>query len=416
MPAEKPSATILTIGTEITSGASLDTNTRAIAQALGASGYQITETFSVSDLRDRITRMLDHLCANYDLVVATGGLGPTHDDLTLAAAVDAFELALAENAELCERLRPVAEAQLEPAAARQVLRQAIVPVGAKVIMPTIGTAPGLVIPIPEHNSTLVLLPGPPAEMHAMLDELLGGQSAGGSYRVARCVGISESDAQILAQKTLSRFPGIDLTILASPGDVRLMLIDPAGASEKLDEAVAAISEAFGIRCYSTNNESLPEVVVECARKAGLRIATAESCTGGLIASAITSTPGASEVFTGGVIAYDDSVKSGVLQVDRALLAEHGAVSAEVAQEMAKGALALLGADISVAVTGIAGPGGGTPDKPVGLVIFAVAISEGESARTAAFTKKMPGDRERIRERSGVFALDLLRRTILEGEV
>lgn len=416
MPAEKPSATILTIGTEITLGARLDTNTRSIAQALSASGYRVTETFSVADLHDRITRMLDHLCKDYDLVVTTGGLGPTHDDLTLAAAVDVFGLTLARNSALYERLCPVADAQLEPVAAEQVLRQAVVPVGAKVLMPTIGTAPGLIIPIPKYNSTLTLLPGPPAEMLAMLHEFIGRPSGEGNYRVARCVGISESDAQILAQKTLSRFPGIDLTILASPGDVRLMLIDQTGTPEVLDQAVMAISEAFGIRCYSTNNKSLPEVVVDCAREAKLRIATAESCTGGSISSAITSVPGASEVFIGGVVAYDDSVKSGVLKVDRKLLAEHGAVSAEVAQAMAKGALALLGADVSIAVSGVAGPGGGTPDKPVGLVVFAIAISTNGSLKTTAFIKKIPGDRKRIRERSTVFALDLLRRTIMTGEV
>jgi len=416
MSAEKPSATILTIGTEITSGVRLDTNTRSIAQMLSASGYRVTETFSVADLHDRVTRMLDHLCKDYDLVVTTGGLGPTHDDLTLAAAADVFGLTLARNSALYERLCPVADAQLEPVAAEQVLRQAVVPVGAKVLMPTIGTAPGLIIPIPKYNSTLALLPGPPAEMLAMLHEFIGGSSGEGNYRVARCVGISESDAQILAQKTLSRFPGIDLTILASPGDVRLMLINQTGTPGVLDKAIMAISEAFGTRCYSTNNKSLPEAVVDCAREAKLRIATAESCTGGSISSAITSVPGASEVFIGGVVAYDDSVKSGVLKVDRKLLAEHGAVSTEVAQAMAKGALALLGADVSIAVSGIAGPGGGTPDKPVGLVVFAIAISTNGSLKTTAFINKIPGDRERIRERSTVFAMDLLRRTIMKGEV
>lgn len=416
MPPKTLTATVLTIGTEITSGATLDTNTRSIAQILAANGYHITETSSVADVPGRIAQVLSRLCAEYDLVVTTGGLGPTHDDMTLAAAVNAFGLSLTENSDLYERLRQVADTQLEPAAAEQVLRQAAVPAGATVIMPAAGTAPGLVIPLKEHDSTLLLLPGPPAEMLPMLHEFIGRSSSASKYQIARCAGVSESDAQILAQETLKQFPGINLTILASPGDVRLMLIDECAKPGTLNSALAAISEAFGIRCYSTDDKSLPEVVVDHARKAGIRIATAESCTGGLIGSAITSVAGSSEVYIGGVIAYDNSIKSNLLRVDPRLIDEHGAVSAEVAQEMASGALTLFGSDIALSVTGIAGPGGGSHDKPVGLVIFAITTSIGGSVRTTSFARNMRGDRERVRERSTIFALDLLRRTIMTEEV
>jgi len=416
MSSKTLTATTLTIGTEITSGATLDTNTRSIAQVLTANGYRITETFSVADVSNRIARALSRLCAEYDLVVTTGGLGPTHDDMTLAAAVDTFGLSITENNDLYERLRSVADAQLEPAAAEQVLRQATVPVGATIIMPSVGTAPGLVIPLQEYDSTLLLLPGPPAEMLPMLYEFIGQLSIASKYRIARCVGVSESDAQILAQETLKRFPGINLTVLASPGDVRLMLIDDCSKPGTLDRALVAISKAFGIRCYSTDDKSLPEVLADHAKKAGVKIATAESCTGGLVGSAITSVAGSSKVYIGGVIAYDNSIKSDLLRVDPRLINEHGAVSVEVARGMAAGALTLFGSDIALSVTGIAGPGGGSRDKPVGLVIFAIATSIGGLVRTASFARNMRGDRERIRERSTIFALDLLRRAILTGEV
>ena len=223
------------------------------------------------------------------------------------------------------------------------------------------------------------------------------------------VGLPESDAQIVAERVLEDFDGVRLTLLAKPGDVRVVLFDEGAGADALSDAAARIASELGEHRYTTTGESLAAEVLHAARAAGCTLATAESCTGGLVAAALTDVPGSSDVFRGGVVAYANDAKIALLGVSEAALDIHGAVSRECAIEMATGVRAILCADLAVAVTGIAGPSGGTPDKPIGLVWFAVATSNGADA----FERAFPGDRSGVRARATTFALDLLRRAALD---
>lgn len=397
-------AAVVTVGTELVTGLRPDTNSAEIAAALTAAGYRVGETVSVPDELATLAALLRRLMAEYALVIATGGLGPTHDDVTRDAAAQALGLPLERDASLERLLEPVALRHSDAEAAVQVYRQADVIAGAHVILPGVGTAPGQVVAT--ESGLLALLPGPPAEMRPMLAEVLAG-SAGASPPVSLGVsGMPESDAQVVAQRALEGFDGVGLTVLATPGDVRVVLIDDGAGRSVLAAAADAVDSALGDASYGT--ATLAEAVLAAARERGVRIATAESCTGGLVAATLTEVPGASDVFAGGVVAYSNAVKVALLAVGENDLEENGAVSETVARAMAEGCRERLGADTAVAVTGIAGPGGGTPAKPVGLVWFAVA----DAAGTVVQHRILPGDRERIRARAAVTALGMLRRRLM----
>jgi nicotinamide-nucleotide amidase len=213
-----------------------------------------------------------------------------------------------------------------------------------------------------------------------------------------------------AQDVLGDRTDIELTVLASPGDVRVVLFDRGAGAATLAAVSATIAERIGEACYSTDGRSLAQVVLDRARAAGVMLATAESCTGGLVGGALTEVPGASDVYAGGAVTYSDDLKTTLLGVDPALLETFGAVSAAVAMAMAAGARDVAGADFAVSVTGIAGPGGGTEDKPVGTVWFGIADAAGVRAEMRRFS----GDRHFVRERSVMTALDLLRRALPTG--
>ncbi|MEN6431254.1 MAG: nicotinamide-nucleotide amidohydrolase family protein, partial [Coriobacteriales bacterium] len=288
----------------------------------------------------------------------------------------------------------------------QMLRQAELVSGARPIAPSVGTAPGQVIAT--GTSTLVLLPGPPAEMRPMVREFLGSGHHAAHVRTLRCLGITETDAQLAAQAVLGNSPGIGLTVLATPALVDVVLFDEGADDPALDEAATRIAAALGTACYSTDGSTLAETVLAHARSTGDRLATAESCTGGMVASALTDVPGASDVFAGGVVAYSNDVKTSLLGVPPSTLAAHGAVSEETALAMATGALG-LGATCAVATTGVAGPTGGSPDKPVGLVWIATASRHSQGT---AREYRFPGDRAGVRARATAHALDALRRALL----
>ncbi|MBC7266322.1 MAG: nicotinamide-nucleotide amidohydrolase family protein [Coriobacteriia bacterium] len=402
--ADRPLAAVLTVGTEITTGLRLDTNTAQIAAACAAAGYRVTETVSVPDDRDRIAGAIARLARENSLLVVTGGLGPTHDDVTREAAAQALGRPLRRDPALVERLQAVADRHGDERAREQVLRQADVVEGARVIEPESGTAPGQVVEA--GSSLVVLLPGPPSEMRPMLEQVLGSRRTAPEPIVLRCARIAESDAQLRVQGVLAAFPKIELTLLASPALVDVVLMDAGAGRDALVEAAQAAALALGEACYSMDGASLPEAVVRLARATLCTLATAESCTGGMVASAITDVPGASDVFVGGAVAYSNALKRSLLGVPEEVLAEHGAVSPETAQAMASGALR-LGARVAVATTGIAGPGGGTPDKPVGLVWTAVATPE----RVEAHRLQLHGDRQGVRQRATVHALDFVRLTL-----
>lgn len=405
---DRRTAAILTIGSELTEGLRIDTNSAEIARALSAAGLLVLELASVGDDIEVARRLIERLTAAHDVVVTTGGLGPTHDDVTREAASEALRKPLARDERLVETLSPGAARHHDPEAAEQVLRQADVLSGAEVIDATTGTAPGLVVGTPS-GGVLALLPGPPNEMRPMLRTLVGRFAEHRARpRQFGVTGMSESDTQVAAARALGDAPGVRLTVLARPGDVQVILLDEGAGDGALDTAAIAVRAALGDACYADDGSSLAASVVSMATAAEVTFAFAESCTGGLIAAAVTDVPGASACFLGGIVAYDDRVKRQVLEVDADVLERHGAVSEETARAMAEGVRAKTGADIAVSVTGIAGPGGGSADKPVGLVWFAVSTADGTRTIERRFSG---GGRASVRDRASAFALDLVRREV-----
>lgn len=401
-------AAIITVGSELVEGLRVDTNTAEIARSLGPRGFTVTECVSVGDDIALLADLIGRLTASVSLVVVTGGLGPTHDDITREAASRALDAPLERDPRLVALLQPAVSRHLDAEAAQQVLTQADVLAGAEVMDPTTGTAPGLIAPTPAGH--LVLLPGPPSEMRPMLARFLG------RFPLVRAeaaelgvVGLGESDAQVRTQRALAAHPGIALTVLARPGDVRVLLLDDGAGAEGLAAAAHSVAEALGPSCYTTTGETLEQALVQAAMTAGVSLATAESCTGGLVGGAITEVAGSSAVYRGGVVSYSNEAKASLLGVPEGLLAEYGAVSEPVARAMAEGARVRLGADVAVSVTGIAGPDGGTADKPVGLVWFAVASRSGTEVHEKRF---QGGSRSSVRMRAVATALDLLRLEVL----
>lgn len=403
-----PRAAIVTVGSELTEGLRLDTNTSEIARSLAPRGFHVTVAVSVGDDLTELADVLAALCADHELVVTTGGLGPTHDDITREAAAEALGLELLRDERLVRMLEPIVRRHAHSDAAQQVFSQALVLEGAEVIDPTTGTAPGLVVPTP--GGLLALLPGPPSEMRGMLASLLERfELLRSEPRELGVVGLTESDAQVRAQGALTPFAGVTLTVLARPGDVRILLFDEGVGTERLDEAADAVADALGEHCYSSSGETLQQAVVRLATTHGMTLAAAESCTGGMVGAALTEGAGSSAAFLGSAVTYSNDAKVALLGVSPETLKRHGAVSEETALAMAEGARDRFGSDVAVAVTGIAGPDGGTAEKPVGLVWFAIATAEG----TKAVERRFSGSsREAVRLRATATALDLLRREVL----
>lgn len=401
-------AAILTIGSELTEGLRVDTNSAEIARELGRCGFTVDVLESVGDNVEQASRSISRLTAEHDLVVTTGGLGPTHDDVTRQATAHALGVELVRDQRLEQILQLAAARHLDPEAAQQVLVQADVLPGAEVIDATTGTAPGLIVRAPK-GGLLALLPGPPAEMRPMLAVLtrrfLETRAEPVQFGVT---GMGESAAQIAASRALGDAPGVRLTVLARPGDVQVILIDDGAGASGLAAVSGAVRAALGDACYAEDGSSLAETVVKLATHAGMTFATAESCTGGLLAGAVTDVPGASACFRGGIVAYHDDIKRELLGVGQSLLTRDGAVSESVALAMAVGARERSASDVAVSVTGIAGPEGGTAEKPVGLVWFGIA----GPTRAAAFERRFsPNGRMAIRQSAIAFALNLLRQEI-----
>ena len=407
-PAATPTAAVVVVGTELTTGLRTDTNGPEIARALENAGYDVRSVTALPDDEHAIAEHLTRTLGALRLVVVTGGLGPTHDDITREAAALALGRSLVRDESLAAALEPVIGRHTAPDAPARVLRQADVIEGARVIMPTIGTAPGQAI---EHGpGTLLLLPGPPLEMRPMLEAFLGRRPAAhAAPRILRTTGLPESDVQSLVEGAMGDAPGIGFTILASPGLVDVILLDTGAGERALADLQAGTRHALGAACYATGSRTLAETVIALALDAGLTLGTAESCTGGMVAAALTDVAGASGAVRGGVIAYADAIKGDILGVPAAIVAEHGAVSEPTACAMASGTCDRLGVDVAVSVTGIAGPSGGSEAKPVGTVWFAIAGPDGVSAQVRTF----PGDRAGVRVRATVAALDMLRRALVD---
>ena len=419
IPAGLATAEIIAVGTELLTPFRIDTNSLFLTARLNELGIVVRRKSIVGDDPSDLGAGVRDALGRVGLVVICGGLGPTGDDLTRETVARVLGRPLVEDAGIVERLRGrfAARGWAMPENNRC---QAQVPAGAIVLDNPRGTAPGLLLE--EDGRIVVLLPGPPRELEPMFAELVDTRLSGWAAqerlfrRVLRVAGRGESHVEDLAQPVYERWarsdPPVETTVLASPGLVELHLSVRAAsrecAEEVLESATAELSAVLGEHLFSADGRSLQDVVGELLRKGGLRVAVAESCTGGLVAAKLVSVPGCSHFLDAGVVAYSNAVKRSVLGVGSDVLSVHGAVSEAVAMAMAEGVRRLGAADIGIGVTGVAGPGGGTDDKPVGTVCFGVAGPEDTSlAKTARF----PGDRAMVRRMAAGAAVDLLRRVL-----
>jgi len=407
---------VVTIGTELLLGQILDTNAAELGRALAAAGVEVVRHTSVADRPEVIRAAVTDALARTGFVITTGGLGPTRDDITKREVAAVFGKALELDAtvlrSLEDRFRRLGRAM--PAVNRT---QAEVPAGATVLPNPRGTAPGLWVEA--EARVVVMLPGVPSEMRGLLaEEVLPRLAARSSGRVVRSrsvrtTGIAESALaervgaieEEIAPLTLAYLPsveGVDLRVTAWG-------LHEAEAERRLSQVAALLRERAGEHAYGADGADLAAVVLDQLRARKARLVVAESCTGGLLGGRITAVPGASSVFIGGVVAYDDVVKSGMLDVPPELLEQHGAVSEQVVTAMAEGVQRQFAVDAALAITGIAGPTGGTPEKPVGTVWLAARFG----AQTRALKRIFPGDRGEIRARSAQAALDVLRRVLAD---
>jgi nicotinamide-nucleotide amidase len=411
----RPRAVVVVTGSELVRGERTDRNGPFLAAEALRLGLEPVRITIVGDAPAELEAALRE-GLEADACFVSGGLGPTHDDRTVEVLARAAGIELVVDETLEREIeavsRAVAERLKRPYAdfGPGVTKQATRPVSASSIG-LAGTAPGLVLRAP-GGCVVVVLPGPPAELQRLwpkavasepMQQLLERTRPPGR-RVLRVFGVSESAVARALEEAGGDGEGVEATICARDFEIHIDLLVEPGGEERGDALEAALVESLAAWLFARDERSIEELVLALAQARGWQLATAESCTGGLVAARLTSVPGSSASFVGSVVSYADEVKRSELGVPVGLLAEYGAVSAEVAAAMAEGARARLGADVAVAVTGIAGPGGGTTEKPVGLVYIHASGPDGSLTRTL----DLPGEREQIRVRATVTALHLLR--------
>jgi len=405
---------IVTIGTELLLGLTLDTNGAEIGRALAAHGVRVTRRTSVADRGEDIRDAVVEALKRTGSVLTTGGLGPTRDDITKKVVAELFQAPLEfDEAVWGSLLARFARLERKPAESNR--SQAEVPRGATVLANRWGTAPGLWLEGP--SGRVIMLPGVPLEMRKLLEhEVVPRLTQGGTQSVIRSLvvrtsGIPESSlAELIgdieheiAPITLAYLPGLEGV------DLRLSAwgLMPEEADRRLHASAQLLRERAGINVYGDGDTDLAALVLDEARSLGLRLGVAESCTGGLLGTRLTEIPGSSDVFAGGVIAYDNALKIDLLGVPEAVLAENGAVSEAVARAMAEGAVRRFGLGGALSITGVAGPGGGSPEKPVGTVWLGCALGDTVETRRILF----PGNRQEVRARAAQAALLLLYRRL-----
>ncbi len=411
-------AAILAVGSEMLTPSRLDTNSLFITEQLNALGIEVVFKMVVGDDRAELAASLRFALDRVDLVIGSGGLGPTDDDLTREVVADVLGRPLREDQAITEHIRArfSRRGMQMPEINR---RQAMVPEAGIVLENPNGSAPGLWL---EYDDRLVLLlPGPPRELKPMLTRLVEGPLASRAAglvlvrRVIRITGRTESHTEEAVQPLYAEWASAPLpvaaTILASLGQIELHLSvrasSRAAADAALERAVQQVVERIGADVYSVDGRTLEQVVGDLLASRGLRIAVAESCTGGLITSRLTDVPGSSRYVERSVVSYSNEAKTSLLGVPPELIATHGAVSEPVALAMVDGIRARAGVEVAAAVTGIAGPGGGSPEKPVGLVV--VAATTGSEPRSRVF--RFMGEREMVKFQASQAALDMVRRML-----
>ena len=401
---------IVVTGSELVRGDRNDLNGPFLARSLQALGVEPTEVRIVGDSPAELeTAFRDGL--DHDLLVTSGGLGPTHDDRTVELLARAAGLELHVDEALAAEIEARSRVRYLPG----IRKQATLPAGATVVG-IAGTAPALVLEA--GGCAVIVLPGPPRELQALWPLALEteplrralARAVAPTRHVLRFYGVGESAVAEALEAAGGDGDGIDVTVCARDFEVHMDLFAATGAEAREEELEQRLVASLDNYLFSRTESPIEEIVLELCRARGLTLAAAESCTGGLVSARITSVPGSSDVFVGGIVSYANEVKAGELGVPEEVLRAHGAVSAETVAAMAAGVRERLSADVGVAVTGIAGPGGGTPEKPVGLV-YVHASGPGGASRATELN--FPGDRETIRSRATVAALHLVRKLVTE---
>lgn len=416
-------AGVVVTGTEVLSGRVTDRNGPWVAQRLLEMGVDVAHITVCGDRPGDMTAQLQFLAdQQVDLIVTTGGLGPTADDLTVATVAALYGLDLHLDVELEHHIDAIVKrwrSRLSAAVDSEPLRagirkQAMVPEGAQSIPPT-GTAPGVAIPADDSGAlpTVLILPGPPKELQAMWPDALASapvaqvleRRADIIQEVIRAYGLSEADLAATlrtAEREVPGFDALEITTCLRLGELEMVTRFEQSASTAYTGVSELVQRHHGALIFSTDGSTIDDIVA--TRLAGHRIATAESCTGGMIAARLTDRAGSSAYVIGAVVSYANEAKIGLLDVPADMIDQHGAVSEQVAAAMAEGALSRLGVDIAVSTSGIAGPGGGTDLKPVGTVCFGIAVA---NRPTVARTLHLPGDRGSVRALSTTAAMHML---------
>ncbi|KLU62127.1 putative competence-damage inducible protein [Peptococcaceae bacterium CEB3] len=406
-------AVILATGTELLLGQTLNTSAHYLTGKLSSLGIEVDYHITVGDNPERMEATLREALGCCDLLVTTGGLGPTKDDLTKELVAKVLGLAMELDPASLEQIKSFFAKRRGPMPAGNE-KQAYFPRGARILPNPIGTAPGAIIE--QGGKTVVILPGPPFEMQPMfenhvrpdLEKRLGRGAARMYVRVLKVFGMGESAIEEVLGDLMRRSnPGLALLAKRAEMHIRLVARSPREdqALDLLDGSEREIRSLLGDKVFARDEETMIRIVGNSLKERGLRIATAESCTGGLLGAALTQEPGSSEFYLGGVVSYANAVKEGLLGVKQESLDSVGAVSEEVAREMAEGIRVRTGADLALSTTGIAGPDGATPEKPVGLVYIGLASRKGVQARRFQFY----GERESVRQLTVQAALDWVRR-------
>ena len=414
-------AGIVVTGTEVLTGRVQDRNGPWIADRLLELGVELAHITICGDRAADIEAQLRFMAdQGVDLIVTSGGLGPTADDMTVEVVARFCGVELALDAEMESKIANILKrlmAHFNPDNFDAVLaanrKQAMIPVGAQALDP-VGTAPGVVVP---GKPTVIVLPGPPRELqplwHTAIETPAAQQAIAGRtiYRqeTIRMFGLPESGlAETLrgAQNSIPGFDSLEITTCLRRGEIEMVTRYEPDAAQVYTELTQLLRDQHGQQIYSEDGSHVDDLVAQLL--SGRRIATAESCTAGLLAARLTDRPGSSDYVMGGVVSYSNEAKAQLLGVDPAVIEAHGAVSEPVAEAMAAGALERFGADTAVAITGIAGPGGGTAEKPVGTVCFTVKLADGP---TDTRTLRLPGNRSDVRERSTTVAMHLLHRAL-----
>jgi nicotinamide-nucleotide amidase len=415
--------TLIAIGSELLSGQVLDTNSAFLARELTALGFRTIRIAVIDDIQSQMVDEIRTALCDSDLVLTTGGLGPTSDDCTRHAVAEAASLELSTSEDAVARLTAHAERRGRPLN-KASFRQALFPRGAEILINTVGTADAFITDILSRNSVkvpVVSLPGPPRELtHVFAEQVSPRLQTRFSIRTAatlcfRCFGLSESHVgSVVDTLTLPEsvrvayrphFPELLITLSLNPADA-----EHTDGANYLEQAFSMIAAGIGPEFIFTRdaNQHLADALAALLRERGLRLATAESCTGGLLAHKLVSSPGASDYFLASIVSYSNSAKEVFLGVKPSLLEAVGAVSEETARAMAYGVKNRIGADIAVSITGVAGPDGGSEEKPVGTVWIGIAMGQ----EVIANRYHLPFERNAMRLYASALALDLVRRKIL----